>query len=414
MSQNNEDVRYVYDSDIKDVFYGDNNNDNEIKPTVKVKKGVKIALISVAIVVVVVVGIVLKYQIAENNKTIKFNKACINVKIDGYDTTGKVIVTPNYNEIKKVAMPVFEKKYGDAAEEMFQKFYSEIEIVSDMNTQLKNGDKVKISINIVDECLEELNINVSNTEYVEIVEGLEEVVIANPFAYMDVYVRENVSLFETAPIYCVYQNDEVLELSIDDFYFGTKATMDEGKVYEIGLTESAIIRATNNGKILLQTEYTVKIDDIDDVLLTSFDSISTYALFLAKTTADKKIHDLYDKATEFSMDECEYYGGWIISNASYTEGNELSLIFQVKTSHNEGLAEQVTTYIRVSFTDVVKNNDEVIIAGDTSIEADIYIVDNGVLMGYGNEGYFEYLSNSLFSSDNVRISFDEDGRINQY
>ena len=385
-----------------------------MKAGVKVKKSVKIILIVAVIVIVAAVAIVLKYIISENNKTVKFNNTCINIEINGYNTIGKAVVTPNYNEIKKVAMPVFERKYGDSAAEMFQQFFDELEVTTDVSTELSNGDRVSIEISISDKCLKELGVNVSNTEYIEVVHNLEEVVVVNPFDYLDVYVRENITLFEDVPVYCVYQEDNPLGLAIEDFHFEMKKIDDFSSLYKVYLSEVDINRAASKGVIYEQTEYAFEIDDIDNVLVTNFDSISTEALFVAKTTAKRKIEKLYEKATEVSMDECKYYGGWIASSSSYAEGNELSLIFQVKTSHNEGLAEPVTTYIRVSFTDVVKRNDEVSIIGWESIEANIYITDDGVIMGYGNEGYSEYFSDVLLSSKMVKISFDENGSINQY
>ena len=395
MNENNEDVRYVYDNDVKGAFY-ENNITEKPNTNTRVKKGVKLAIAAGVVVVIVVIGLILKFTIAERNRTINFNENCLYIEISGYDTIGKAIVKRNYNEIKKVAMPVFERIDAESADKLFTEFFNEMDIVVDKSNELCNGDKVSISISISNNYLEELGIKVSNTEYVKVVSDLEKVVVANPFDYVEIYAKENLSLLEECPIYFTY-NDNSLGLTESNFFITSERTSGNEYLYRLVLSDVAVNMAISRGIIFEQIEYSFKIDELEKVILTNFDSISQETLFVAKTTAKREIEALYDKSTEFSVDECDYYGGWLSVKTSFHEGNELVLIYKVITSQNEGLTEPVTTYSKVVFSNV---------------EADANITDDGVLMGYGAKFYDEYLPEVLSAYD-MKISFDENGNINE-
>ena len=395
MNENNEDVRYVYDNDVKGDFY-ENNIAEKPNTNTRVKKGVKLAIAAGVVVVIVVIGLILKFTIAERNRTINFNENCLYIEISGYDTIGKAIVKRNYNEIKKVAMPVFERIDAESADKLFTEFFNEMDIVVDKSNELCNGDKVSISISISNNYLEELGIKVSNTEYVKVVSDLEKVVVANPFDYVEIYAKENLSLLEECPIYFTY-NDNSLGLTESNFFITSERTSGNEYLYRLVLSDVAVNMAISRGIIFEQIEYSFKIDELEKVILTNFDSISQETLFVAKTTAKREIEALYDKSTEFSVDECDYYGGWLSVKTSFHEGNELVLIYKVITSQNEGLTEPVTTYSKVVFSNV---------------EADANITDDGVLMGYGAKFYDEYLPEVLSAYD-MKISFDENGNINE-
>ena len=395
MNENNEEVRYVYDNDVKGAFY-ENNIAEKPNTNTRVKKGVKLAIAAGVVVVIVVIGLILKFTIAERNRTINFNENCLYIEISGYDTIGKAIVKRNYNEIKKVAMPVFERIDAESADKLFTEFFNEMDIVVDKSNELCNGDKVSISISISNNYLEELGVKVSNTEYVKVVSDLEKVVVANPFDYVEIYAKENLSLLEECPIYFTY-NDNSLGLTESNFFITSERTSGNEYLYRLVLSDVAVNKAISRGIIFEQIEYSFKIDELEKVILTNFDSISQESLFVAKTTAKREIEALYDKSTEFSMDECDYYGGWLSVKTSFYEGNELVLIYKVITSQNEGLTEPVTTYSKVVFSNV---------------EAEANITDDGVLMGYGAKFYDEYLPEVLSAYD-MKISFDENGNINE-
>ena len=129
--------------------------------------------------------------------------------------------------------------------------------------------------------------------------------------------------------------------------------------------------------------------------------------------AEIKIQDLYGSNNDVNLDSLEYYGGWI-AYASGLSGNSLELVYETKVSNKEGLAEPITSYIKVSFKNVVNIDGDTIVIGENNLDNKLLYVDDNINMGYGKEKYDDYLIDILLLSSSMKLKFDPNGEISQY
>ncbi len=387
------------------------NETTESKPKKQPNKLPYIIAVSVASVMVIVLGILISLKVIGKN-TIELNEKCIKVEVTGYEGYGTVKVTPGYDEIKKIAMEVFEnKKDIDEAslDETFAKFYRSIEITTDKATDLYNGDKITIKLEVDEGILKDLGIKLTNTEYVHTVEGLGIAKEENPFDYFTFYKVEDADSFQI-----MYQYPEgCLGLSLDDFFVTTVRDENLNAEIKVEIKDFACNQAFKEGYVFTEIEHVIKEEDADGILLTGFDRISDSDLSNIKDMAEAKIQDLYGSNNDVNLDSLEYYGGWI-AYASGLSGNSLELVYETKVSNKEGLAEPITSYIKVSFKNVVNIDGDTIVIGDNNLDNKLLYVDDNINMGYGKEKYDDYFMDILLSSSSMKLKFDPNGEISQY
>lgn len=404
---NMSDDRFVYDYqfDIDKIKISDTGevHTEPDKPYKRINPKTKIIIISVASLLAVVAVIVLVFFFRKDKALIKLDETCYECMLNGYDGTGQLIVVPDYTNIYNSSIKVIRDKakaLGVDENELFKEFFSNISIYSDIKSDLKNGDKVIITIYMKEHYQEELGIKFENKEYTYMVDSLEAMTEVDPFDRMKIYANE---LIETDPIngyFFLYENGYcgLTQSDFEESYIGGE----DGVTLRI--SDISLSRLIRNGYKVINSEYKVDLDDIDGMLVMGFDDISQYSLNALKTRAEATIKNSY---LSYIPETITYHSGMLCIYRGGTIGNRLNLIYEVNVAGR-------TLYVNVTYDNlVIEDGPNVIVRGEgpyIDFSEKTLLVKTGEYI-YGGLSPDIYAVDAHISSAIIDKDFDNEGII---
>ena len=218
------------------------------------KKSKAPLIITLSVVVLALAGAAVWWFFLRNTKTDIALSNYISAEFTGVDGYGEINAYLDYETLQKdilTAMGYGESKdqtgtkYAKAAAQA-SVFTSQLYADISQKTELKNGDKVKVTIDLPAEIPEDLNINITDHEKEFTVEGLAEVQAFDPFEAievkftgMDPFVKASWerTKFDDIYYYVDYALDKDAKLSAGDTVTVT-ATCNEEYLREMGYAPS--------------------------------------------------------------------------------------------------------------------------------------------------------------------------------
>lgn len=334
------------------------------------KINVKIWIVIAAVIVVIIVGVVI---VSNMSKRINVNDY-ITVKFDGYNTVGtascdfdeegfmKAVL--NKNGIKMDKLSDLTGKNLEKAQKLLRKVdnYSDIDYDLDKKSDLSNGNKVKLTIDIDENISKALGVKLIGKTKEYTVSDLKEAQTIDPFEYVTVTysgispnATVSIKINDDADSYIKtmhFQADKTQNIAVGD------------KITVSVKTEEAT--AAKHGYILSETSKEYECSKADQYI-TDITKISEDKLKSIQKEATDKIESYYagfNSKYNVQYSNLTYDGSYVLEkkNSSYGNDNIVYLIYSATISadgdkYSKGI-ESTKIYMPVKFNDVVLKADE--------------------------------------------------------
>ena len=357
-----------------------------VKPAKKSHKGLIIGLICggvalLAAIIGIVLFIVLSGGGTEDVDLSKYFK----VTFEGADGYGEATVDFDETKLYKdmcEASKKFDKIYSgsgnvsDKARSNYRKM-KDIDYYLDKDSELSNGDKVKLKVEFDNEAANDLGINfvLSKSEYtaadltaVKEVDPFEGVTVTfegtSPSVYADIEKPDTEEYYD------------VLYFSTkgDDYYFAKGDTVTV--VAETYYDEAYI--AKNYGVKFTQTEKDYVVENVD-AYIESMDEIKDTALDAMKTATETAVTSYFDYYDTYLTSSDMKYEGLYFLKATDEESwnpNKTYIVYSATVASKDKEFKKQTVYFTICFEDILLKAD-----GSQTIETNLDYIDRYDIKG---------------------------------
>ena len=264
----------------------------------KKKKSKAPLFITLGVVVLALAAAAVWWFFLRDQKTDIALSKYISADFSGVDGYGTISAYLDYDALQKdiwIAMGHKEEEMTDSKSQKelakVHQFTSELYASISQKEALKNGDKVKVSIDVPEQIPEDLCINITDSEKEFTVEGLQEVQMFDPFEGIEVTFR-GMDPFVRADYERIKQ---------DDLYYYVDFTLDKTSGLSAG--DTVTVTATYNKDYLNEMGYGVNTDSKTYTVT----SEGAYILDAAKLNETIKA-DLDARSKTFQQEQS---AGWI-------------------------------------------------------------------------------------------------------
>ena len=385
-----ENVHFTYD-------FSEEKTDDKFKLPMWVL-GTLGGLVAVIVILITIIIINANKSDKTEEKIIQFHEACFEVVFEGYNTMGEAYVKPVYSEIKKAILAVVEDM--DNSDEILKRVMDNISFHIDVDENLSNGESVTVYVNVKEEVLNELELEISNTEYSVKVTGLKILSIINAFETMAVVKVDNDSAYGVK----IFNPSGWSGISEDDF----ECVINSDNTVTISIKDSIIHELGRQGIVAGSTEKNYDIEKLNNKLLVSYDDITEESLSNLIFSGEVWC---FSPGDDYFCDNIEYYGGWINVYEDAPICNELVMIYKMELCDNYGNVVVPSIYRKITRENVTVYSDNTIRAyGDMTLDTGVTCVGEDAY-AIGALDINEYVEELKYSDEFIYTYFDPKGQI---
>ncbi len=353
---------------------------NQVQPVAPVspKKPLdkRIIIAAAAAFVFIMITIV---SVATHKHKINLNDY-VKVEFEGYETFGKAKVTFDYNafytelsehaKVSKKDAAQFQAQMKDSDLGNFAEQLSNLsESVSylgacqglDWNlskdSELKNGEKVKLSFTFNNEAAKKYGIKFTGKEKEYTVEGLKEIEVVDAFADIKVTftgISPNASV-------TIENNSSIEAVKNQNFYVDNNGGIKKGDTVTVKVDVDENNLLTQYGCKFKETSKTYTCENVDEYVTDG--SQLTEEVLTGMKDQTKDVIDAYlaNNKDNFKGSNVNYVGYYFLSkkeeSQSWGENNFVYIVYSVKVKSKDKQFKESTVYMPVRFSNVIKYAD---------------------------------------------------------